>query len=62
LFAGVSLNGSAIREDEGANQRFYHKPLRNRDIVMGPAASVGSSGHPLPEVAPWQQVLARFAK
>ena len=34
LFAGVSLEGSSIREDEDANQRYYGRPLHNRDIVL----------------------------
>ena len=34
LFAGITLNGSAIREDEDANKRFYNAPLRTRQIVL----------------------------
>lgn len=34
LFAGISLKGSAIRQDEDANRRFYGTRLRTRDIVL----------------------------
>jgi lipid-binding SYLF domain-containing protein len=44
LFAGVTLNGSAIREDEDGNQRFYGRPLRNREILAVPPAPVGTAG------------------
>ena len=33
LFAGVSLEGSSIHEDEDANQRYYGRPLHNREIA-----------------------------
>lgn len=35
LFAGVNLNGAAIRGDKDANQRFYGKPHQTRDIIFG---------------------------
>lgn len=63
LFAGVSLNGSAIREDEEANQRFYGRPLRNQEIVGKGAAAVGTAGAAKPPaVSAWHQVLAKYAK
>ena len=35
LFAGVSLNGSTLREDAGWNKELYSKEIKNREIVMG---------------------------
>jgi lipid-binding SYLF domain-containing protein len=35
LFAGVSLEGSTLREDSGANEKLYGKKISARDIVMG---------------------------
>jgi lipid-binding SYLF domain-containing protein len=35
LFAGVSLNGSTLREDAGWNKELYGKEMKNRDIVTG---------------------------
>jgi len=64
LFAGVSLSGSAIREDEDANQRFYGRALRNADIVSGKPSTVGTTGKvSAPEaVAAWRQVLSKYTK
>ena len=45
LFAGVTVNGSMIKEDVDANTRFYEKTLSSEDIVIERAgnspASVG---------------------
>jgi lipid-binding SYLF domain-containing protein len=64
LFAGVSLVGSAIREDEDANQRFYGRPLRNRDIVLAAKTVVGTSGNQAATEAVdmWHSVLAKYTK
>jgi SH3 domain-containing YSC84-like protein 1 len=35
LFAGVTVNGSIIKEDVDANTRFYEKTLSSEDIVFG---------------------------
>ena len=35
LFAGVSLNGSTLREDAGWNKELYGKEIKNREIVTG---------------------------
>ncbi len=61
LFAGVSLEGSSIREDEDANQRYYGRPLHNRDIVL-PNTVVGTSGSTRPERDTWFRVLNRYSK
>ena len=34
LFAGVSLQGATLREDEKANQSLYGKPIKNAQIVL----------------------------
>ncbi len=56
LFAGVTINGSTIRQDVDANERFYGKRLETRQIVFDGAA--GS-----PELAaPWLDVLVRYTR
>jgi lipid-binding SYLF domain-containing protein len=64
LFAGVTLNGSAIREDEDANQHFYGKAVRNVDIVSAKPAAVGTTGKvSAPDaVAAWHQALSKYTK
>ncbi len=34
LFAGVSLQGSTLREDSSANQKVYGRPITAREIVL----------------------------
>jgi SH3 domain-containing YSC84-like protein 1 len=34
LFAGVSLAGSTVRPDNGANENLYHKKISSQDIVF----------------------------
>ena len=64
LFAGVTLNGSAIREDEDANQHFYGKAVRNVDIISAKPAAVGTTGKvSAPDaVAAWHQALSKYTK
>ena len=38
IFAGVSLQGATLREDEDANDSLYGKKLKNREIVEGSIA------------------------
>ena len=54
LFAGVTVNGSTIRQDRDANQRFYGQSLSTRDIVFG-----GQGGSPEP-VNLWRQTLGKY--
>jgi lipid-binding SYLF domain-containing protein len=56
LFAGVTINGSTIRQDVDANQRFYGKPFTNKQIVFE-----GQAGSPDP-VGIWRVALDRYAK
>jgi lipid-binding SYLF domain-containing protein len=63
LFAGASLQGSSIREDEDANQRYYGRRLTNREITGVGAKTVGTSGtKTLPGLEGWFDVLARYTK
>ncbi len=46
LFAGVSLEGSTLRQDNGANEKLYGRKITAREIVHGgrvgaPAAAAG---------------------
>jgi lipid-binding SYLF domain-containing protein len=56
LFAGVTINGSTIRQDQDANQRFYGKRLTTRQVVFE-----GQAGAP-EEVGEWRAALAKYAK
>lgn len=47
LFAGVSLDGSTLRPDEGANEAVYGRETDPRDIVLKGAAAVPSAGRRL---------------
>lgn len=55
LFAGVTINGSTIRADRDANERFYGKRLETKEIVFD-----GASGAP-PPVDAWLDTLRRLA-
>jgi lipid-binding SYLF domain-containing protein len=56
LFAGVTLNGSTIRQDREANDRFYGMGYRTGQIVFD-----GLGGAPEP-VGAWKVALAKYAK
>ncbi len=43
LFAGVSLNGSSIREDQDANRDFYGQRFRTRQVVLDGQAKTPQS-------------------
>jgi SH3 domain-containing YSC84-like protein 1 len=55
LFAGVTINGSTVRVDRDANERFYGKRLDAAQIVLDGAAPTPA---PVPD---WLAVLARYA-
>jgi lipid-binding SYLF domain-containing protein len=46
VFAGISLQGSTLREDAGENRELYGKEITNRDVVKGNTA-VPKSAEPL---------------
>ena len=54
LFAGVSINGSTVRADQDANERFYGKRLTGAQLVLD--KTIVESATPLPE---WIQTLSR---
>jgi lipid-binding SYLF domain-containing protein len=56
LFAGITINGSTIRQDLDANQRFYGKRLTTKQVVFD-----GQAGSPDP-VGIWRAALDRYAK
>ena len=58
LFAGVNVNGSSIRADEDATQRFYGKAMKTADIIFN-----GMVPQPPPAPVPdWQATLAKYTK
>lgn len=56
LFAGVTLKGSTIREDADANEHFYGKRHRTREIVFD-----GQSSAPEP-VDVWRDALKKHVQ
>ncbi len=56
VFAGVTLNGSTIRQDKDANERFYGKPYETQQIVF---ERLGGAPDP---VAAWRAMLDTHAK
>ena len=57
LFAGVTVNGSTVRQDQDANERFYGQRLNTQRIVFGSTPVE----HPTP-VDLWLQMLDRYAE
>lgn len=47
LFAGISLEGSTLRQDNGANENIYGKKLTAREIVREGKASTPDGGQKL---------------
>ena len=59
LFAGVSLNGAAIRQDEDSNEDYYGQPHHTRAIVLDKQSNVPANAD---EIDAWWQSLAKYAK
>ena len=59
LFAGVSLEGSTVRSDRDANERYYGYPYDTRDVILARQPSP-----PADDVAleAWFEMLARHAR
>lgn len=55
LFAGLTINGSTVRADRDANERFYGKRLDGGQVVFD-----GLAGRPDP-VGEWLAILAKHA-
>jgi lipid-binding SYLF domain-containing protein len=47
VFAGVSLEGSTMRSDDGANKTLYGKDLTAKEIVQGGKVRIPVAGQPL---------------
>lgn len=56
LFAGVTVNGSTVRADQDANQRFYGMRLTAAQVVLD-----GKAGTPAP-VGDWVSTLNQHAR
>ena len=56
LFAGVTVNGSTIRQDRDANERFYGTAYRTGQIVFD---RLGGAPEP---VGTWRDALVKYAK
>jgi len=56
LFAGVTINGSTVRPDRDANERFYGKRLETKQILFGPAPGTPA---PLPL---WLETLNKYTR
>jgi lipid-binding SYLF domain-containing protein len=50
LFAGVALDGSTLRPDDGANKKVYGRKIDARDIALGGVVAVPPAGHHLVEI------------
>jgi lipid-binding SYLF domain-containing protein len=61
LFAGVSLVGSAIREDEDAIKSFYGQARTNREIVEM-AKPVAAASEPEQAAGAWRDVIGKHTK
>jgi lipid-binding SYLF domain-containing protein len=47
LFAGVALEGSTLRQDNGANEKIYRRKVTARQILRQGAVGVPAAGAPL---------------
>jgi lipid-binding SYLF domain-containing protein len=59
LFAGVSLNGAAIRQDRDSNEDYYGDPFRTRAIVLDKRARPPQTAD---EVDAWWSSLANYTR
>jgi SH3 domain-containing YSC84-like protein 1 len=50
VFAGVSLEGSTLRSDDGANKNLYGKELNAEQIIVGGAVKTPPSGQALLDI------------
>ena len=50
LFAGVSLEGSTLRQDHKANERIYGRKVTAREILLGNKVRIPASGQRLVRV------------
>ena len=57
LFAGVSLRGASIRQDQDANQKFWGSRFTTSDVVLAGKAVAPQSAD---AVSVWLQALAKY--
>jgi lipid-binding SYLF domain-containing protein len=57
LFAGVSLNGAAIRQDRDSNEDYYGEGYRTRSIVLDNKVTLPANAE---EVDAWWNALNRY--
>jgi lipid-binding SYLF domain-containing protein len=50
VFGGVSLEGSTIRSDDGANKKLYGKELNAKQIIVEGEVKTPAAGQPLEEL------------
>jgi len=55
LFAGVTINGGTIKQDRDANERFYRRAYRTKEIVF---ERLGGAPPPVPA---WRDALVQHA-
>jgi lipid-binding SYLF domain-containing protein len=55
LFAGVTINGGTIKQDRDANERFYGRAYRTKEIVF---ERLGGAPPPVPA---WRDALVKHA-
>ena len=58
LFVGVALEGSSVRQDRDANERYYNHPHRTREIVLDGIANAPGD---VAAVGEWRDALAKYA-
>jgi lipid-binding SYLF domain-containing protein len=58
LFAGVSLKGASIRQDQDSNEKFYGSRFRTRDIVLDGKATTPQSSEAISDL---RQALTKYA-
>lgn len=47
LFAGISLEGQVLKQDNGANERLYGHKVEAKDILFGTSVSAPAAAHDL---------------
>ena len=52
----MTINGSTVRQDRDANERFYGKRLDTKQIVFGPSLDGPE------QVSAWLQALDRYSR
>ncbi len=50
LFAGISLAGAVLKQDQEANERLYHRPVTAKEILIEGKVSPPAAAKPLDEM------------